>query len=419
MTGSVKKAYCKEYFIFLVLGYLPLLWKVFQMIFLAPFENSMKIMAQIAFLSIIFKCLQETMINPLFKILGKDHTDEQSKNHYARKFFVVYSLVVAAFTLVVFLLLKPIMQVSCVPEEIFEESYTFLRIMVFVYGLQILGQYLFTFELISKNTKHLFYYMLISCFATLVLQIVFVPQFTLGLGVNGVAISTLIVQVSLIIFLLCNMPTKTETVQAFDKKEYVKLMSLSLAETIIRNMVYYFVILVFLNIVNNQNLYYVANDFIWSFMLIPVLAQNNVIKQEVSNNNAASLKPYFLHSLCCLAFMALLLPVAYILFRYVYQFAEFEAYMLTLLKLMPGYIIFVFDNVIESYFIASGKMQHVFMQSFLTNILVYGTAFVLYVCNVWAITLNSILILFNAGMIVSSAYTISVYLFYKKNTKFI
>ena len=85
-------------------------------------------------------------------------------------------------------------------------------------------------------------------------------------------------------------------------------------------------------------------------------------------------------------------------------------YFLSLIKLFPCYIIFAFDEVVESYFWATGKIHHILVQTILTNILVYLTAYILYLCNVWSVTLNSIIILFNLGVFASSIYTISVFL---------
>ncbi len=413
MKKLLKKVYTKEYLIFLIIGYMPLLYKICQTAFLTSFVDAMKIIGQMTLIGIIFKCLQETLINPLFKTLGKNDNSEECKNYYAKKFLWIYSLIVAAFILMIFFLLKPIMLSSKIPQEIFDQTYLFLQIMVFVNGLKIIIQYLFTFNMISKNSKNLFIYLLISAVATLVLDIIFIPKWCVGLGVNGMAVSSLVVNVVLFLYLLFTMPKQKKVEGEFNKKGYFKLVLFSFLETTIRNVVYYCVILVFLNIINNQDLYYVSNDFIWSIMLVPALAQNNIIKQSLSQNNEESLKPYFINNILILIYMCLMTLVAFILFKYAYRFDNYMQYFTTFLKIAPCYIIFIFDNVIESYFISVGKMHHVLIQNVITNILVYLTSFILYLCGVWVITLDSLIAVFSAGMIFSSIYTISVYLFEK------
>jgi len=418
MKGLLRKIYTKEYLLFLVIGFLPLIYKLFQILFLSSFENAIKIIGQMVFIEIIFKIFKETLINPLFKILGKNDNSEENKNYYAKKLLIFYSMVCIAFTILIFLLINPIMEFSKIPAEIFTSTKTFLQIMTFVNGIGVIVKYLFACSVISKNNKGILIYFLISSLFMLILDIIFIPTFTLGLGVNGLAISMMIVNFSQLVYFVTTLPkSKKQNSHTFDKKNYVKLCLFSLIESLTRNLTYYFIVLVLINTLNNQDLYFMSNEFVWSIMLIPALAQNDYIKQKVSQNNHESLKPYFVNSFLIIGFICLMIPVALILFKYVYRFGNWNDYFFTLLKLTPCYFIFIFDNVIESYFIASGKMFHVFVQTFLTNIVVYLTSFLLYMCGVWQVTLDSIILVFSAGMILSSAYTICVYIYKVKHKK--
>ena len=415
MRAFLKRIYTKEYLLFLAIGFLPLIYKVFQISFLNSFENAIKILGQMALLEIIFKIFQETIITPLFKTLGKNDNSEKTKNFYAKKLLLAYSVACTLFSICIFFLIDPIMQVSKIPNEIFCQTKTFLQIMTFVNGINIIVQYLFTFNILSKNTKNLFVYFLISSLATLFLGIILIPKFAFGLGTIGLSISMLIVSASQLIYFLFKMPKTDKTIdQRFDAKSYTKLCLLSFVETLTRNLTYYFVILVLLNTLNNQDLYFITNDFIWSIMLIPTLAQNSLIKQNLSENNNQSLKDYFINNVVIIIFICLMIPVALIMFKFIFKLENYLEYFLTLLKLAPCYLIFIFDNTIESYFIATGKMMHVFIQTFLTNILVYLTSFILYVCKIWHPTLNDIIVVFSVGMIISSLYTISIYIYQKQ-----
>lgn len=418
MKGLLKRIYTKEYLLFLAIGFLPLIYKVFQIAFLNSFENAIKILGQMALIEIIFKIFQETIINPLFKILGKNDNAEEVKNYFAKKLLIVYSAICFAFTLAIFLLVEPIMNISQIPAEIYVSTKLFLQIMIFVNGINVIVQYLYTFNIINKNTKSIFVYFLISSLATLVLGIILIPKFTFGFGVIGLAISMLIVKVAQLIYFLFTIPKVVNNEKKhFDRGKYLKLCILSFFETLTRNLTYYFIVLVLLNTLNNQDLYFISNDFIWSVMLIPTIAQNDLIKQNVSQNNNESLRDYLLNSVIISIFIGLMIPVALILFKYVFKFTNYIDYFSTLLKLIPCYLIFIFDNVIESYFIAVGKMQYVFIQTFITNIIVYLTSYILYICGVWIVTLNGIILVFSAGMILSSAYTIGCYIYQKRKAK--
>lgn len=412
---SIKKIYSKEYLILIAIGFLPLIWKVLQISLLVSFENALKILGQISLIHIIFKIFEESILNPLYKILSKySYQNEEDKIVVAKKFLVIYSLITVIFTIIVLLLSTQVLKISKVPDYIFRETNSFLKLYIISCSFGVVSKYLYTFSVINKDTKKLFIYLLIKAILTALLFLVIIPKFTLGLGVNGVAICEIIVNIITIIYLTITLPHSIKKKAIFDKKLYFKLFIYSFLETLIRNVVYYFVILVFLNLLDNQDLYYVSNEYIWSIMLVPCLAQSSLIRQDIANNKDYSLKPYFINSIILIGFMLFLIPLALILFKYVYTLENYFEYFIVLVKLVPCYFIFVIDSVIEAYFFATGRLHHILIQNLLTNILVYLVAFIFYLCGLWVVTLDSIILLFNLGVIVSSCYTILAYFIEKK-----
>lgn len=405
----IKKIYCKEYFILIGIGLLPLLYKVLEISLLYSFDNSLKILGQTALIGIIFKIFEETLLTPLFKVLNKDTASSDERSNIARHFLKIFLLASFIFTLIIFIFIKPIMNISMIPLYLFNDCLSFLKLYTIATGLSIIVKYLLTFNIISNDTKKMFFYLLIKSLLTSFLFILLIPN----IGVNAIAIGELIINSIIIAYFTFTFPRYNHSNYTINKKEYFKLMVFSFFETLIRNIVYYFVILVLLNVIDNQDLYYVSNEYIWSIMLIPALSQSTLIKQRIANDKYHRLKPYFINSIILITFMIIMLLIAPLVFKYVYNLENYNLYFTTLLKLFPCYIIFVFDSVIEAYFISTGKLKHILIQSVLTNIGVYLTAFILYLSNILPITLNTIIILFNLGVFVSSAYTILIYKFVK------
>ena len=411
--SAIKKIYSKEYLVLIGIGFLPLLWKILEIALLANFDNALKILGQITFVGIIFKIFEESLLNPLYKILSKEnYTSDSQKYYIIKKFLIYYILATLVFTGILLVLNVSILKVSKVPSYIFDDTLHFFYIYIVVSALNTIAKYLYTCSIISKETKKICVYLGLKSIATTLLFLLFVPKFSIGIGVNGIAIAEVIVNIVAIIYLYTTLDKSSEIAKV-DKREYFKLLSYSMIETLIRNVVYYFVILVFLNILDNQDLYFVANEYIWSIMLVPVLAQSTLVKQSLSNGDN-DIKPYFLNSIILILFMIILIPISIIVFKYIYALPNTMDYFYVLLKLFPCYIIFVIDSVIEAYFMATGKLHHILMQSVFTNILVYCTALVLYLCGLWSITLNSIILLFNLGVVISSIYTICAYIYEKR-----
>ena len=410
LKSILKKIYTKDYLILICIGFLPLLWKILEIVFVSNYENALKILGQISLISIIFKIFEESLLNPLYKTLSKqNYENENNKNLIAKKFLIYYTLSTIIFSLALFLLTKEILTISQVPEHIFEETLKFIKLYIIASGFGVISKYLYTFSLLNKDTKKMIVYFLLKSAATAMLFLCLVPKFTVGLGVYGIAISELIINICALLFFIFSLPKTKKTKIRMNSREYIKLFIIALLETLIRNVVYYFVILVFLNTLDNQDLYFISNEFIWCVMLVPTLAQSSLIKQELANNKNTSLKPYFINGIFLNLFIVVLIPVALLVFKYVYALNNYLDFFIVLLKLLPCYILFIFDSIVESYFISSGKMHHILIQSIITNILVYLTALILFLCNIWTITLNSIILLFNLGVIISSIYTIAVF----------
>ena len=407
----LKNIYTKDYFILLCVGFIPLLWKILEIALLAGMDNALKILGQLALISIIFKVFEESLLNPLYKVLGQDSLDNaEDKEYIAKKFLLWFVIATFLFSGIVIILNVPIMKMSQVPGYIFDETLLFLRIYIVSCLFGLISKYLYTFNVINKDTKKMFLFLLIKALSTVICFVVFVPTFSLGLGATGVAVAELIVNILTTGYLLFTFPYKSSSSAFFNKKQYFKLFVFSLLETLIRNIVYYFVILVFLNMIDNQDLYFVANDFIWSIMLVPTLAQSSLIKQDIANSKNYSLKPYFINCILLVSFIALLIPISLVVFKHIYSLTNYLEYFIVLLKLLPCYVLFVIDSVIEAYFFATGKIHHVLIQNILTNIGVYLTALILFMLKVWTISLDAILLLFNLGVVVSSIYTIITYI---------
>ena len=164
---TLKKIYTKEYLLLIGIGFLPLMWKILEICFLSSYNNALKILGQIALISIIFKVFEESIINPLFKTLSKQNLkSEEEKQTIVNKFLVYYLIATIIFTLLVFTFSKTILKISKVPDYLFLETLEFLKIYIIANGFGIISKYLYTCSLINKDNKKMLIYFLIKSVAT-------------------------------------------------------------------------------------------------------------------------------------------------------------------------------------------------------------------------------------------------------------
>ena len=136
---NLKRVYSKDYLLLIGIGFLPLIWKILEICFLVSFSNSLKILGQIALLGILFKMFEETILNPMYKILSKGNYSDSNISH---KFLIFYSITTAIFTILLFVLARYILIISHVPEYIFRDTVVFIRIYIVACGIGVISKYL-------------------------------------------------------------------------------------------------------------------------------------------------------------------------------------------------------------------------------------------------------------------------------------
>jgi hypothetical protein len=111
-----------------------------------------------------------------------------------------------------------------------------------------------------------------------------------NLGVNGIGYSNIIVNAILLavsILLLAKEGIKVFAKAKLDfswAKEFAKIGGISGIESLVRNVAYMVMIARMVNVVGEQGTYWVANNFIWGWLLLPVLQLGELIKQEVATD---------------------------------------------------------------------------------------------------------------------------------------
>jgi len=172
-----------------------------------------------------------------------------------------------------------------------------------------------------------------------------------------------------------------------------------------------------MNLVAEQGNYWVANNFIWNWLLLPTLALGDLVKKEIGedkNNIKTKSVGYF--SLCTIfaVFWLASIPLWKPFLRHVMnvEFVDTVFYIATLQTFF--YLTFIFNNTLDSIFYVSGRTDYMLYQSLIVNIFINGTAFILYLNGIFVPTLFSVSMLFGCGMITDFIATVVLYRYWRK-----
>ena len=189
---------------------------------------------------------------------------------------------------------------------------------------------------------------------------------------------------------------------------------LSGIESSVRNIAYMVMIARMVNVVSEQGTYWVANNFIWGWLLLPVLQLGELIKQEIAtdkDNFQRNTLGYFGITTIVCALWFISIPLWKPFMVHILGFADVDKLFELVIVLLGFYVLFAFQNVFDATFYGLGKTNYMLFESVITNTIYYGIAFVLYITGIWVPTLTGIALLFGIGNAFDSIVSLGAYVF--------
>jgi Na+-driven multidrug efflux pump len=431
VTKSLKRIDHKLFIALLFMGLCPTLYTTLRVFFLGqlPGEWSYSIAGQLSWINLIYEVINEAIILPLYFFMGAALTDKEEFAGRIRSGLLVTFCVYAVCSVFVVIFINPLLRFMAVSTDILEESASYIRIecLANVFGI------LFSFLLVSLVSigKSRFVYVITGAklILSIVLDTVLVSNlsFSLKMGVNGIGVSNCISNLILFIvsFLLIQRsgyPIWSKAKLSFAwMKDFLKIGGVSGLESFVRNLAYMLMVSRMVNMVGEQGTYWVANNFIWGWLLLPINQLAELIKQETAKDERAvkenTLGYFAITTITCLLWFVLL-PFYKPFMSHILGFDDVDKLFRLVLVLLGFYVLYAFQNVFDATFYGRGKTGYMLFESVVTNSVYYGVFFVLYLAGIWTPTLIGIALMFGGGNAFDSVVSYLAYRwFWKKNVK--
>ena len=111
------------------------------------------------------------------------------------------------------------------------------------------------------------------------------------------------------------------------------------------------------------------------------------------------------------------IPVWKPFMTYVLGFTDVDKLFDLVILLVGFYLLYALQNVFDATFYGLGKTNYMLFESVVTNTVYYGTAFILYITNIWTPTLTGIALMFGIGNAFDSIVSFFAYMFMLKKEK--
>lgn len=297
MLKSIKNINLKLFFALLVMGLCPTVYVTVRTFFLGqlPGEWTFSIADQLSWLNLLYEIINEAIILPLFFFVSKITNDKIEFTNRLKTGLLTTLCIYSVLSVVIIIFARPLLQLMAAAPDILDAAAIYIRIESVANMFGILYSFACV-ALVAVEREKLVY---ILTGAKLVLSIIsdtFLVSslpFSAQLGVNGIGVSNIIVNACLFAVIMIMLGRLGYNVFGRSKlsfswmKSFVKIGGISGLESLVSNVAYMLMVSRMVNMVGEQGTYWVANNFIWCWLLLPVLQLGELIKQETAKDENA------------------------------------------------------------------------------------------------------------------------------------
>jgi len=383
-------------------------------------SGAFDIIGQMEWFDLINETLQAFLIIPLYSILNKIFKNDGE--NFAKHTFKTGLIAFAIYTLfsIGVLIYGSVLIQAMNPEEIdLTTTNHYLQLETIAFMIGIFVSFVNVIFVVVGKDKNVYIFLAITTVLSIITDFALIPN----MGVYGIAVSNIIVNSVLAIasFILLYLQKLIKPCW-FHKsdiaifKEWGKIGAFSGLQQFIDNLIYAVMIGRMVNMVAEQGNYWIANNFIWGWLLIPITALSEVIRRDCKDGYK-ELKQfnYYFIALATAVLWTITIPAWTPFFRGAQGLTNADEIFLIVIKLVPFYIAYAGCAIIDNIFNGLGKTIYNAINSLIINLVYYGIFFILYLTKTITFSMDTIILMFGLGMVVHLAISLILEkVFFKK-----
>jgi len=425
---SMKRINYRLFFALLLMGLIPTVYTTVRIFFLGqmPGDWGFNIASQLSWVNLLYEIVQEALILPLFYFIGMAMAEHRELENRVRTGLILTTGVYALLSIAIMVFAVPLIRFMAQDVALIDETAAYIRLETVAAVFSTLVRFMTIVLVTIKKGKYLYAILGLQMVLSIALDTFLVSSLdiSLNLGVNGIAITNIVVNV--ILFVLALFILNRESIRVFSAKtrldfgwmkRWAVVGGISGLESFVRNFAFMMMIVRMVNVVGEQGTFWVANNFIWGWLLLPVLQLGELVKRDCGEDKKAIAEKslgYFGITVVIVVLWAITIPLWKPFMRDVLQLGNYEDVFFIVLISVGFYVFFAFNNVIDSIFYGIGKTGYMLFQSLVINGVFYGGAFILYVTGIYVPTLTKIALMFAAGTALDSILTYFMYVWMLK-----
>ena len=382
--------------------------------------SGIDIIEQMEWYDLIDETLKALLIIPLYSILNR--VNKEDNKNFSRFTFIALIIVFSLyfiFNIGVFFYGTSLIKAMNPSEVNIVAIKQYLELETIAFMIGIIPTFFNVIFVTINKAKNVYIFLIIQAILGIIGDFILIPN----LGVNGIAINNIITNSILAVAGFITLFLEKQITPSWFNKGDSKLIAnwckvglFSGLQQFIDNIVYALMISRMVNLVAESGNYWVANNFIWGWLLIPISALSEIIKSDYKEEKNTNRSNYLMIVAFSIITWIITIPLWKPFLRYVERIDNYQDIFSIIIKLWPFYIAYSLCIIPDSIFIGKGKTQYILINSILVNFVYYGIWFILYITNSIQFNMLTIIMMFGFGMVFHLIISlVELWVFDKKN----
>lgn len=365
--------------------------------------GALDIVGQMEWFDLIDETICAFLIIPMYSVLSKAKKTENFEKIVFKLGIIVVGLY-ALFSLGTFFYGIHLVRYMNPNEIDVGAAYRYLSLETIAFMIGIIFSYVNVVFIVIDKSRYMYAFLVGRLSLSLLSDLVLVPR----MGVDGIAISNILSNVVMsalgvtILFL-----TKNIKISKYGKedlpflKDWGRIGLFAGGQQFLDNIIYALMIVRMVNAVSESGNYWVSNNFIWGWLLIPITCLSEIIRKDAGiDGYNLKQKNYYSITLFALIVWFSLIPTYQWFFNTVEGLDNSSRIFEIVVKNLGFYVAFAFSQIPDAIFVGMGKTKYNAINSLICNIGYYGLWFILYQTKAVTMSMDMIIIMFGVGNIV-------------------
>lgn len=360
------------------------------------------ILGQMEWFDLIDETITTALIVPLYSILKPDKSDANKTGFAFKISFLIYFI----FTIII---ASKISTISKFMQAEYATSYLFLQ--TFSMLIQFISTFMILVLTLNNASKEINTLIISKLVCLSTFDFIFIREFNNMGAAYSEIIANLIIATAAFTLVYKRKYISFRNRNNNFVKEWIERGIPVGVQIFLDNFIYAVMIVRMVNIVNESGNYWVATNFIWGWLLVPVLCFTEIIKKndldKLTFKNAWRCGAYIIMT------WLITVPFWRIFIKNSMSTDDNQIWPIVITS-MPFYLTYIVSAFIDAWFVSKGKTRLTMYISLFVNLVYYGMVFILFKANVFYIDMNFIILMFGFGMIVHMLLSILFYVIEKR-----